>query len=77
MGFVVLLLVRMATQSQVGVSDRTVRLWNAKTGEHLQTFDISFLKISFSPDWTMIASASFDNTVRLWDVKTGRTTTNT
>ncbi len=58
-----------------GSSDKTVRLWNAKTGEHLQTFDVLSSDISFSPDWTMIASVSYDLDVSLpivFDATTGK-----
>lgn len=48
-----------------GSRDKTVRLWNAKTGEHLKTFDVLSSDISFSPDWTMIASISYDLDVSL------------
>lgn len=54
--------------------DRTVRLWDVKTGQCLKTLHghINALwSITFSPDGCLIASGSSDQTVRLWDVKTG------
>ncbi|KEZ41880.1 hypothetical protein SAPIO_CDS6697 [Scedosporium apiospermum] len=54
--------------------DRTIRLWDTKTGEEKQ-----ILKghsdwvdtVAFSPDGSILVSASHDRTIRLWDVKTG------
>jgi WD40 repeat protein len=54
--------------------DRTVRLWNAATGEHQQTLEghsDSVRAVTFSPDGRTLASASDDGTVRLWDAATG------
>ncbi len=59
-----------------GEKDDTVRLWDAETGKHKATLTghtDSIYSVSFSPDNTMIASASSDNTVRLWNVNTGET----
>src|SRR6202046_4810196 len=57
-----------------GSDDKTVRIWDAKTGVHL-----SILKghpdqvwsVAFSPDGSHIASGSKDKTVQIWDAKTG------
>lgn len=57
-----------------GSVDRTIRLWNAKTGEHLHTLEghaDRVNSVSFSPDSSMLVSGSHDGTVRLWDAKTG------
>ena len=54
--------------------DKTVRLWDAKTGEERQKLtghDGGVNAVAFSPDGQTVASASDDKTVRLWDAKTG------
>ncbi|MBX3101516.1 MAG: caspase family protein [Bacteroidetes bacterium] len=58
-----------------GSSDRTIRLWNARTGALSQTLDAhtaSVNSLSFSPDGTLLASGSSDGTLKIWDVVTGR-----
>ena len=52
----------------------SVRLWNAKTGEHLRTFTGHTSRIesvAFSPDGKTLASADHEGSVYLWDVQTG------
>ncbi|KAJ9136831.1 Pfs, NACHT and WD domain-containingprotein [Pleurostoma richardsiae] len=54
--------------------DKTVRLWDAATGEVRQTLEghsASVIAVAFSPDGKTVASASYDETVRLWDAATG------
>ena len=54
-----------------GSGDGTICLWNATTGEHLQTLEGSGYSVAFSPDGSTLASASWDDTIRLWNATTG------
>jgi len=57
-----------------GSPDKSVRVWNAKTGQELRelqghTDQVS--SVAFSPDGNRIISGSYDKSVRVWDAKTG------
>lgn len=54
-----------------GSGDKTIRLWDVKTGEHLRTLagHSDVRSVTFSPDGSVVASGSGD--IRLWDLKTG------
>ena len=57
-----------------GSWDRTIRLWDANTGELLQTLEghTGWVdSVAYSPDGQTIASGDRDNTIRLWDADTG------
>ncbi len=57
-----------------GGGDKTVRLWDAHTGENIRTLTghtEAGLEVAYSPDGGTIVSASRDKTVRLWDINTG------
>jgi WD40 repeat protein len=55
-----------------GSGDKTIKLWNVKTGNLLQTLSgLSNPVLSYSPDGKTLASWSDDKTIKLWDVKTG------
>ena len=57
-----------------GYDDRTIRLWNANTGELLNTLEGHtdyVTSVAFHPDGHTIASASDDETIRLWNTNTG------
>ena len=59
-----------------GSSDKTVRLWDAKTGKAMgepwQGHSDYVLSVAFSPDGKQVVSGSRDRTMRLWDAKTGK-----
>ena len=53
--------------------DNAVKVWDAQTGEELQTFahTDSVYGVSFSPDGKTVASASRDGKAKLWNAETG------
>jgi WD40 repeat protein len=60
-----------------GSDDRTIRVWNAMTGEtaagpftgHIGSAN----SVAFSPDGQHIVSGSKDRTIRVWNAMTGET----
>ncbi|KZP17415.1 hypothetical protein FIBSPDRAFT_934094 [Athelia psychrophila] len=59
-----------------GSDDKTVRVWDAVTGQAalppLEGHEDVVLSVAFSPDGTKIVSGSGDKTVRVWDAVTGQ-----
>ncbi len=58
-----------------GSGDRTVRLWDAKTGGLLKTFEghgKAITSVTFSADATRLYTGSLDETIRIWDTATGQ-----
>ncbi len=53
--------------------DKTIRLWNVKTGECLRTLERhnGARSVVFDPKGSILASGNMDNTIKLWDVETG------
>jgi GTPase SAR1 family protein len=58
-----------------GSNDNTVKLWDTKTGELLQTLEghaNQVLTIAFEPLGSSIASAGSDKSIKVWDAATGK-----
>ena len=58
----------------VWVWDKTVKVWNAKTGDVVQTLEgpsDGVSSVCFNHDGSQIASGSWDKTVKVWNAKTG------
>jgi len=58
---------RLATASE----DRTVKLWDAETGQELLTLrghTAGVISVAFSPDGKRLATSSTDYTVKIWDL---------
>ncbi|QRV88322.1 hypothetical protein RhiJN_16340 [Ceratobasidium sp. AG-Ba] len=59
-----------------GSEDKTVRIWDAHTGQqvgHPLTGHTEWvLSVTYSPDGAYIASGSEDMTIRMWDARTGQ-----
>ena len=58
-----------------GSRDRTIRIWDAKTGaivgKPLVGHTSVVFSVAYSPDGGHIISGSHDRTIRIWDAKTG------
>src|SRR6266702_1476063 len=60
-----------------GSDDRTIRVWDAATGEKMagpftgHTHCVG--SVAFSPDGQRIFSGSYDQTIRVWNTTTGET----
>merc|ERR1712006_79342 len=62
------------TQIASGSGDKTVKVWNTRTGELERTLEGhsgGVFSVYFSGDGTQIASGSRDRTVKLWNTRTG------
>ncbi len=57
-----------------GSDDQTVKIWDFKTGECLNTFighNGFITSVIITPDGKYIISGSSDKTIKMWDIKTG------
>ncbi|KAI0461917.1 hypothetical protein LJB42_004521 [Komagataella kurtzmanii] len=54
--------------------DYSVKIWNVKTGENLQTLQHKDLVTSFAVNWngTLVATTSRDKKLRVWDIRSAK-----
>ena len=55
-----------------GGRDRTVKLWDLRTGALIHTFEghaNTVVDVAVTPDGRYAVSGSYDQTVRLWDIE--------
>ena len=59
-----------------GGMDRTVKVWDAATGQETLTLNVldRARSVAFSPDGRWLDAAGSDGTFRVWDAKTGKQT---
>jgi len=58
-----------------GSGDKTVRLWETRSGKLLQTLEghgEGVWAVAFDPRGETVASASYDRTVKLWEARSGK-----
>ena len=58
-----------------GSDDRTVRVWDAKTGTsllELRGFRDRLMSVAFTPDGTRLVTGDFSGTVTVWDSRVGK-----
>lgn len=58
-----------------GSADRTVRIWDAQTGDQLLKFEKHMggvTSIAFSSDGSKVVSSDYKNEILIWDVYSGR-----
>ncbi len=60
-----------------GSRDRTIRIWDAETGQELKRMKLGrwwawVSSVNFSPDGSKVVSGSCDATLRIWDAETGQ-----
>src|SRR5438105_4436502 len=56
-----------------GSIDKTLKVWDAATGELLRTFAANQVaSVAFSPGGARVLSGGDDQTLKLWDVATGQ-----
>ena len=58
-----------------GSYDKTIKIWNLKTGELFKTLlehKETITSVAITADGETLASGSFDNTVKIWDLKSGK-----